>query len=322
MAKHDAPSQEQREIIRAQNDALLRWPADRDARLKFRADLRLIKARENDKIAQVKKDSGYREAEKHAIEAYGTVPQTLKIMNILAKMPPMDRAACCRQVMKAMEDEDYILPDLFDAGAIGVGSNDVAGETAGFDATSEAKRRGGDTAQPRTVEQMAASNAQAGTGPGIPLDEAERRLEEYRAKNPPKRGAKPKELKELEAQVEAARAAQPASDGPADLPEAKPGEVTAALREGAAESEQHIREAVAGPGAPPPETAAEPAAKPKRGGGKKGKAAAAAPPPPAPPEEAAEAAEDEEDDTIDVGTAPVQGRPDAIGSAPSTFRMG
>lgn len=320
MAKNELTN-EQREIVRAQNDALLRLPKDRDERIKLIHGYRLEKAKENDLIAQAKKDVGSSETLKRLTGSYGLKKQAVTFINVLAEMSASDRSAALRQVINHGEDEGWIIPDLFDAGAIGVGSNDEAGQTAGFDATSEGGRRGGDKAQPRTTEEMAASHAGPAPTPGIPLDEAERRLEEYRAKNPPKRGAKPKELKALEAAVEAARAAeQPAQEGegegPADLPEAKPGEVTEAMREGAAESEAHIREQVAGPGAPSPPPA-DPAAateKPKRARGKK---AEAAPPPPPPAQEQEDA---EEDDTIHVG--PPVHRPDAIGDQPSSYRAG
>lgn len=308
MAKTEL-SHEQQEIIRAQNDALLRLPAGVEERTGEYLDLRRKHARQNDLIAQAKKEAGATDALRELVEKRGLKPQAIKMLNVFAEMEAAARAAACRQVISYFQDLNWIYPDLFDKGAIGVGSNDVAGETAGFDATSEAKRRGGDTAQPRTVEQMAESHPAAQT-PGVPLDEALQQLEAYRAANPPKRGAKPKELKALEAQVEAARAAHNESEaGPAELPEAKPGEITEGLRETSAASEAHIREQSAGPAAPPPEPEAAP--KPKRASRKKAEAAAA---PAAPP------AEEEEDDTIDV-EAPV-GRPDAIGTQPATFRVG
>lgn len=316
MAKTDKLTELQREIVRAQNDALLRLPKDRDERIKLIHGYRMEKAKENDLIAQAKKEVGSSETLKRLTGTYGLKPQAIKTINILAEMDATNRSAALRQIINHGEDEGWIIPDLFDAGAIGVGSNDEAGETAGFDKTGEGGRRGGAKAEPRTVEQMAESHAPAET-PGIPLAEAERRLEEYRAKNPPKRGAKPKELKALEADVEAARAAHNASEsgeGPADLPEAAPGEITDGLREANAASEEHIRQAAAGPSAPPPEEAAADAVaeKPKRTR-KKAEPAAAAPPPPPP-------AEDDEDDTIPVG--PPAHRPDALGSEPSSYRVG
>jgi hypothetical protein len=55
MAKTDKLTNEQKEVIRAQNDALLRLPADVNERLKLYSEARLLRAKENDQIAQVKK---------------------------------------------------------------------------------------------------------------------------------------------------------------------------------------------------------------------------------------------------------------------------
>lgn len=324
MASPEKLSNEQKEIIRSQNDALLRLPADLDTRLKLFADARLLRARENDQIAQVKKESGLRDHEKRLLEDYRIVPQTLKIAAILAKMPATTRAACCRQLIKVIEDEQYVYRDLFDEGAIGKEASDLEGGAV-FDRTSEGGRRGGAKAQPRTVDEMAKSNVvhlpQHKPTEGIPLDVALRNFEEanarvaaYRKEHGIKPGAKKKELRDLEAAAEQARitheaAAAAAAAGPADLPEAKPGEVSEAMRAGAAESEAHIREAVAD--------------KPKRASRKKADPA----PEPAPQQAAA----DEDDDTIDVEgeadgpaapPAPPAQRPDAIGTAASTYRAG
>lgn len=323
MTKADKLTNEQREIVRAQNDALLRLPKDRDDRIKLIHGYRLEKAKENDLIAQAKKDVGSSETLKRLTGSYGLKKQAVTFINVLSEMSASDRSAALRQVINHGEDEGWIIPDLFDAGAIGVGSNDAAGETAGFDRTSEGQRRGGAKAEPRTAEQMAESHAGAGPVPGVPLDEALKQLEAYREANPPKRGAKPKELKRLEAQVEASREAHNAAEGegPADLPEAKPGEITESLREANAASEAHIRDAVDGPGAPPAEdepAATEAAATPKRTRAKKAEPAAAAAPPPPPPVE-----DDEEEDEAGaaVTEVPVH-RPDAIGAAPATYRAG
>lgn len=318
MAKQTELSHEQREIVRAQNDALLRLPKDRDERIKLIHGYRRDKALENDKIAQAKKDVGSSETLKRLTGTYGLKPQAIKFINVLAEMAPTDRSAALRQVINHGDDEGWIIPDLFDHGAVGVGSNDEAGETAGFDATSEGKRRGGAQAQPRTTEEMAASHQPAPT-PGLPLDEALKQLEAYRAANPPKRGRKAAELVRLEKQVEDAKtsaAEQPDGESPAaeipDLPESAPGEITQSLREGTTEAEAHIAEQVA---------AAEPKAdKPKGRSRKKADAAETAPPPP--PAEAgpsAPPAEDEEDD--DFPGARLPGQPGTIGDQPSTFTM-
>jgi hypothetical protein len=313
MAKTDKLTNEQKEIIRAQNDALLRLPADINERLKLYADARILRARENDQIAQVKKESGLRDHEKRLVEDYKIVPQVLKIMATLAKMPATARAAACRQLIKAIDDEQFIYRDMFDEGAIGQTGSDLEGRAV-FDETSEGRRRGGATAQPRSTEDMAKSNVvhlpQHKPTEGIPLDEARQKLEAYRAANPPKPGAKKKELRDLEKAVEDAETAhnarESAADPLADKPEAKPGEVTEGLRQGAGESEQHIRDAVA--------------EKPKRASRKK-----ASTEPTGPVEQQASA--DEDDDTIDVDgpaapPAPPAQRPDALGTAPSSYRAG
>jgi hypothetical protein len=316
MAKTDSLTNEQREVMRAQNDALLLWPEDRAERLKEWDNLTLTRARMNDKIAQVKKEVGLSDLEKTMIDTRGVVPQTMKIMAMLTKMPAGPRSACCRQVMKLIDDRNFVIADLLDEGAIGKSRSDLEGGAV-FDRTSEGKRRGGATAQPRTTDQMAQSNVvhlppHNPTDP-VPLDVALKRLEEYRAANKPKAGAKPKVLRELEASVEAARAREAAVDPLADKPEAEPGQVTAGLREGAAESEQHIRDAVAGGPAAPPPPAAAPVDKPKRTRAKKVDAAP-------PPQEEPDA--EVEDDTVDVGDAPAPPRPDAIGAAPSSYQAG
>ena len=296
-------SSDEQEIVRAQNEAIARWPDDLNARNKQRADLRSEVALKNAKIAQAKKEAGADATEKRLIETYGYKPQTIKIIMQLYKLTAADRAATMRQLIKVSDDETWVYPDLFDHGAIG---RDPESESAGalFDATSEGKRRGGATAQPRTVEEMAASNENAGT-PGIPLAEAERLFEEFLAAHPPKRGKPPKaeaeEQARLLAQIEAAKA----DAALADLPEAKPGEITEALREGNAESEQHIREAVDGPVAPPP------ADKPKRG--RKAAGAKAAPPPPA---------EDDDEDEPGEATTAANHRPDTLGTATTSFQIG
>lgn len=314
MAKADREyTNEQREVAKAQADALLLWPQDRAARLKDFDDLDILRGRENDKIAQVKKETGYRDQEKKLIEERGTIPQTLKIMAMLRKMPISARSACCVQVMKVIEDRNYIIPDLLDLAAGGKERSDLEG-AAVFDNTGEGSRRGGAKAQPRSTEDMAKSNVvhlpPHKPTEGIPLDEARQKLEAYRAANPPKPGAKKKELRDLEKAVEDAETAhnarESAADPLADKPEAKPGEVTEGLRQGAGESEQHIRDAVA--------------EKPKRASRKK-----ASTEPTGPVEQQASA--DEDDDTIDVDgpaapPAPPAQRPDALGTAPSSYRAG
>lgn len=317
MAKTEKQLTAEQEAIRnAQNDARSLLPADTQKRIALIYNLDVKLEEEKKAVKEVKDEVDAAGSLKALTKNHGLEKDAVTFLLKLRKKEPAIRARLLAQVFGYADDFGWFLRDLFDAEAVAVGSADQPGETAGFDRTGEGQRRGGAAAQPRTVEQMAESHTPAET-PGIPLAEAERRLEEYRAKNPPKRGAKPKELKALEAAVEAARAAeQPATEGegPADLPEAAPGEITEGLREANAASEEHIRQAAAGPSAPPAEEPAAEAAteKPKRTR-KKAEPAAAAPPPPPP-------AEDDEDDTIPVG--PPAHRPDALGSEPSSYRVG
>ncbi|WP_206406736.1 MULTISPECIES: hypothetical protein [Methylobacterium] len=317
MAKTDKQLTAEQEAIRnAQNDARSLCPRDLQERIALIYGLDVKLEEEKKAVKDVKEEVGAADAMKALTTKRGLPKDAVTFLLKLRKHDSILRARILGTVFGYADDFGWFFRDLFDLDAVGVGSADEAGETAGFDATSEGQRRGGAKAQPRTVEQMAESHTAAETL-GIPLAEAERRLEEYRAKNPPKRGAKPKELKALEADVEAARAAHNASEseeGPADLPEAAPGEITEGLREANAASEEHIRQAAAGPSAPPAEepVAEAVAEKPKRTR-KKAEPAAAAPPPPPP-------AEDDEDDTIPVG--PPAHRPDALGSEPSSYRVG
>jgi hypothetical protein len=327
MAKPDKLTELQREIVRAQNDALLRLPANRDDRIKLIHGYRREKALENDKIAQAKKDVGSSETLKRLTGTYGLKKQAVSFINVLSEMAATDRSACLRQVINHGADEGWIIPDLFDEGAVGVGSADEAGETAGFDKTTEGKRQASAGVQQRSVEQMAESNAAAAPTPGLPLDEAEKQLEAYRAANPPKRGRKPAELVRLEAQVETAKAGttEPPVEAAAEpeiaeLPEAKPGEITAALKAGADESTAHIRDQVEnGPTAPPVVEAAP--EKAKRTRAPKKVVTPPAPPPVEAGPSAPPAVEDDEDDSFpEPGAPPV--RPDAIGNMPATFRVG
>lgn len=333
MAKPDKLTELQREIVRAQNDALLRLPANRDDRIKLIHGYRLEKAKENDLIAQAKKDVGSSETLKRLTGTYGLKKQSVTFINVLSEMAAADRSACLRQVINHGADEGWIIPDLFDEGAVGVVA--PGDDKPVFDATSEGKRRGGDTAQPRTVEEMAESNAAATPTPGLDLStpearaDVERQLEEYLAANPPKRGPVPKERKRLEGLVAEARAIAGGGEAEAtteaeaefpELPEAKPGEITAALKANNDESAAHIRAQVENVPTPPPvvEAAAE---KPKRTRAPKKAATPPAPPPVEAGPSAPPASEDDEDDSFPEPGAP-PARPDAIGTMPSSYRMG
>lgn len=330
MAK-DKLSAEQQEIVRAQNDALLRLPANADDRLKLIHNYRVEKAKENDLIAQAKRDIGSSETLKRLTSAHGLKPQAIKFINVLSEMAPTDRSAALRQVINHGEDAGWIIPDLFDKGAVGVGSNDEAGAT--FDQTRTGKSQGGAKAEPRTTEQMASSHSGAAPTPGLDITSPEARaavvkkLEDYLAANPPKRGPQPKELKELrenaklaeEAEKAAQEAAQPPPGPSTEVPPAPPEEpsnvVTFAKQQGSANeaAEAHIREQSAKMADPAP-------GKPKRPRGKKADvpfevpAAEAAggdapPPPPA----------DDDDDGPDFRSAPVGAN--TIGDQPSSYTV-
>jgi hypothetical protein len=312
MTKTDKQLTAEQEAIRnAQNDARSLLPADTQERIALIFNFSLKKEAEKKAVAEAKEEAGAAAALDHLVKKRGLEKDAIGFIDKLSKKEAPIRARILAQVFGYADDFGWFLRDLFDAAAVGVGTADDAGEGAVFDSTSEGGRRGGTKAQPRTVEEMAATHTPEAT-PGLPLEEALRKLEEYRAANPPKAGRKPKALTDLEKAVEAARAAHnDAEAGPAELPEAQPGEITGALREGNAESEAHIREASTGPSAPPAEEPAVEATteKPKRG---RKKAEPAAPPPPP--------AEDEYDDTIPVG--PPVHRPDALGAEPSSYRVG
>ncbi len=324
MAKADKLTELQREIVRAQNDALLRLPKDRDERIRLIHGYRLEKAKENDLIAQAKKDVGSSETLKRLTGTYGLKKQTVTFINVLSEMAAADRSACIRQVINHSADEGWIIPDLFDEGAIGVGSNDEAGDTAGFDATSEGQRRGGTKSEPRTTEQFAASND---TGPaptpGIPLDVALKAFEEANEKYGGKRGPKPKELKEAIANLEAAKAVAAAEEAPQadagddvddipELPEAAPGQVSREMSEGVAEAEEHLAEQIE-------QTQSAPT-KPKRAPRKKAAAADATPPAPPVEDEGPGAPPSDDDDDGDLPGAPRVGA--MVGDQPATFQAG
>jgi hypothetical protein len=311
---------EQEAIRNAQNDARSLCPADLQQRIALIYGLDMKLEEEKKAVKEAKEEVGAADAMKVLTTKRGLEKEAVTFLLKLRKKDPVIRARILGTVFGYSDDFGWFFRDLFDLNAVGVGSADEAGETAGFDKTSEGKRRGGTKAEPRTVEEMAASHTPEPT-PGIPLAEAEKQLETYRAANPPKRGRKAAELVRLEKQYEDAKVAdQPAEDVVEELPEAKPGEITESLRAGNAEAEAHLRDmANSGPTAPPPaEEAAEaaPAEKPKRTRKKAEPAATAAPaaPPPPPP------LDDDEDEVVETNVAPP--RPDALGSAPATYRVG
>lgn len=240
-------------------NACLMMPGTAEKRAEEINTLHTLKDREKELVAQAKEEAGVKEHEKRLNKVFGISKKAVKVMEMLDKEKPGDRAAILTQVGVLAMSCGYLDKDLVtlaqEAEASAGQQRDDTGSI--FDNTSEGQRRGGADAQPKPVEQKAQPVLQAPT-PGLPLDEAERRFEEAKAAAGWKgKGFLPKALKPFKEAVEAARAAQ--QDGPADLPEAKPGEITAALRESNAVAEEHIRSQVEASKAPA-ETAAEPAA--------------------------------------------------------------
>lgn len=343
MAK-DKFSEEQKEVIRAQNDALLRLPDDRDARLALIHNYRMEKARENDLIAQAKKEVGSSETLKRLTSANGLKPQAIKFIGVLAELAAPDRSAALRQVINHGEDAGWIIPDLFDRGAVGVGSNDEAGAT--FDKTTTGQRQGGTAAQPRTTEQMAASNAGPAPTPGLDLSTPEARAaviqkyEEAAAARKGQRGPKPPEFKELQANHDAAKAAEakakaqpetvaeePVAELPAEGADTEASNVVPIgkqMRQASEAGDAHIREqaarlAAGRDGKTAADNTAPAPEKPKRASRKKDT-------PTPPPADAAPASDgptpppaDEDDDEPDFRSAPVGAH--QVGDQPSSYTV-
>lgn len=338
MAKPDKLTAEQEAIRNAQNDARVLLPADTQKRIALIYGYSLKIEAEAKAVREAKEEVDAAGTLKLLTGTHGLEKEAITFLQKLAKKDAPFRARVLSQVFGYADDFGWFIRDLFDHNAVGVGSADVAGETAGFDKTTEGKRQAAAGVEQRSVEEMAASNTAATPTPGLDLStpearaDVERQLEEYLAANPPKRGPVPKERKRLEGLVAEARAiagggeAEAATEAEAEfpeLPEAKPGEITAALKANNDESAAHIRAQVENvPTAPPVVEAA--AEKPKRVRAPKKAATPPAPPAPPPAEagpSAPPAAEDDEDDSFPEPGAPPH-RPDAIGNQPSTFRVG
>lgn len=246
-------------------NACLMMPGTPEKRAEEMNRLYELLDREKEMIADAKEEAGVGEHVKRLQKIFGFAKPTLQIMKILDKVKTSgDRAAILTQVGVLSKSVGYLDKDLV---SLAEDAEKSAGQQAAdqgsvFNNTSEGQRRGGKDAQPKHVEQTAAPAGPAPT-PGIPLDEALARFEEAKAKWSGK-GRKPKAMVEAQAALDAAqaevdarlaaegeaeRAAAPETNGEplADLPEAKPGEITGALREGAAESEADIREQAAKP---------------------------------------------------------------------------
>lgn len=238
-------------------------------------------------IAEAKEEVDLAGAIKTLTEVHGVSKAAVEFVKKLNKMKAGDAAATLTQVALLARDYGYLDADL-------VSLAQQAEETAGqqsteqgsvFDNTPAGSRPvDGERAEERAAresrelnERNAAAAAQAGTGPGLDLAEAQRRFEEENAKVAGRAGRKPKAWKDAKAQLDAAQAAateQPAAEQDEvvqdggdestaeaaadpteipDLPEAEPGQVSAHMKEVAAAGEAHLQDQIAKrtPGAVP-----------------------------------------------------------------------
>ncbi|MBP1180014.1 hypothetical protein [Methylobacterium sp. PvR107] len=232
-------------------NACLMMPAKSEDRRDALNELYSRQDREKELVADAREEAGVKEQLKRLHKVHGVAKATTQIMKILDKISAAgDRAAVITQVGLLSKDVGYVDKDLVslaqEAEATAGQQSDDQGSV--FDNTRTGEQQGGKDAQPKPVEAKADQPPAHVPTPGIPLDEALARFEEASAKWSGK-GRKPKAMVEAQAVLDAARAATPetAADPVAELPEAKPGEITGALREGNAESEAHIREQAAKP---------------------------------------------------------------------------
>ena len=233
-------------------NACLMMPPTPERRAEEMNRLYHLQDREKELVADAKEEAGFGEHVKRLHKVYGIAKATVQIMKILDRVKASgDRAAVLTQVGVLSKSVGYVDKDLV---TLAQEAEATAGQQADdqgsvFDNTRTGQQQGGKDAQPKPVEAKGDQLPAHVPTPGVPLDEALKQLEAYNAANPPKRGAKPAERRRLEAQVEAAKTAHNAAETNeiADLPEAKPGEITGALREGNADSEAHIRDQAAKP---------------------------------------------------------------------------
>lgn len=244
MATHQI-TETQKAIVTGQNTAMEQWPTELSERQNLIGAFIRLQREQDEAISKAKtaaKDKvGADGALKKLVKDYAYESEALKVIRTLDKMTdPQKRSRVCRQVYEIMKDQGYLIPELFDLGAVG---NIQAGadDPSVFDKTGTGKAQGGKKSAPKPVEQPAAQ-AQTGTGPGLDLGEAQAALETYLANNPRKPGAKPKALKELEAAVELAKL----SAGPAPIPDVPTPNTPAEAAANAAT----IAAAIAGPDAP------------------------------------------------------------------------
>lgn len=307
----------QKDIVRAQNAAIQKLPENLNERMSIWNDDEKRRKVANDKIAQIKKDVGLSEGERLLTERYGYSPQAIRWIRQLRKMPTLEAASAVSLFLGYAKDHQLHYPTLFDAAGYGVGSDDAPGETAGFDKTSEGQRRGGEDAQPRTTEEMAASHEPKGTGPGLSYDEIVAgftKAEEAWKANGSKPGRKPKDYVEAKAALDAAnaeRGGEPGEVPPAPEP-AKPDNVvnfTKQQKDANKAGDDHIRkqsEEKAASRASKATTAREEKKPSTRG--KKADAAPAANP----------ALADDDDEEAPAAAPP----PGQIGSTAPSFRIG
>ena len=270
-------------VIAAQNDALLRWPDDTTSRNKLVDDLRAAEKKESDAVKTAKAAAGFKNAKDLLVQRNGWTKETVAGVLALEKMAPDVRARYCRQIMKVIEDRQYVYPDLFDNGAIGQPAAEP--DKPVFDSTSEGQRRGGAKAEPRPAPEPAAA-APSREIPTLSLADAKAALDAELAKRDGKRGPPPKALKEAQAAYDLAKAledekAKAAGGAPAEKPAGGENVVPFGKQQASANAagEAHIREQAA-------RLEAERAAKEA---GTKPAAAPAAPPPPPPADDDEEA---------------------------------
>ncbi len=231
-------------------NACLMMPAKSEDRRDALNELYSRQDREKELVANAREEAGVAEQLKRLHKIHGVAKATTQIMKILDKVQAAgDRAAILTQVGLLSKDVGYVDKDLVTLAQEAESSAGQQQDDQGsvFDRTSEGQRRGGKDAQPKQDEAKGDQLPPHVPTRGISLDEARKQLEAYldASNRRGKAGRKPEEQKRLEEQVKQAEAA--AADPLADKPEAEPGDITGALREGNAASEQHIREHSAKP---------------------------------------------------------------------------
>jgi hypothetical protein len=227
MATQAKLSKEQEAIAAAQNAALNRMPDRREDRMKLIFDWRVAQGKEADAVSKVKEEVGAAALFKNLTKKHGLEKPALDFIKAVFAMDPLKRARAIRQVIAISEDYAWIFRDLFDDGAFGSALQDD-GQGSVFDQTRTGQSQGGGKAQPRTVEEMAASNGGGTPTPGLDLSTEEARadviakFEEAQAAAKGKRGPKSPEFKELQAAAEEAKKLQESAKAGAGTETTKP----------------------------------------------------------------------------------------------------